>query len=171
MIKIIGAILMIAGTATVGMKNVIRLRGRSKALSVVVSALEIMKNEIGDRLTPIPELFELLSREAESPVSLLFENAKNGMQELGSCSFSKIWSDAVQSTPELMLNPNEELLLCELGMSLGKYNVEEQVSAIALTQKRFEAFAQKAEEERARDSKMHAFLGLASGVFAVIILI
>jgi stage III sporulation protein AB len=130
-----------------------------------------MKSEICDRLTPMPELLKQMAAEATYPASLLFKNASEKMVSLGSRPFSAIWRQAVQNTPELLLKPPEELILTELGMSLGRYDVGEQRSAIAYAARRMDECRSRAEADRDKNSKVHAFLGVAAGLFVVVILL
>ncbi|SHI08327.1 Stage III sporulation protein AB (spore_III_AB) [Sporobacter termitidis DSM 10068] len=171
MIRLIGAVLITAGTAAFGIMGVFRLRNRVRSLSAVISALAAMKSEICDRLTPMPELLRQMSGEATYPASLLFKNASERISGLGSKPFSAIWRQAVLNTPELLLTPGEELVLTELGMVLGRYDIGEQRSAIAYAERRMDEFLRRAEADREKNSKVHAFLGVAAGIFVVVILL
>ncbi len=171
MIRLVGAVLIMAATAAWGVMGVMRLRARAKSLHALVSALGVVKSEICDRLTPMPELLAQMAEEAAYPASLLFKHASEKIQTLGSRSFSSIWRQAVLATPELLLTPAEELVLIELGQSLGRYDVAEQKSAISYAQRRMETFANDADAERDKTSKVRAFLGVAAGFFTVILLI
>lgn len=171
MIQLIGAVLITAGAAAWGVLEVFRLRSHAKSLNTIVSALGVMRSEICDRLTPMPALLHQLSDEATYPASQLFKNAGELTPALGSRSFSSIWSQAVMNTPELLLTPQEELVLKELGMSLGKYDTGEQRHAILYTERRIEELYRKAEADRERNSKVYGFLGVAAGLFAVVILL
>ena len=130
-----------------------------------------MKSEICDRLTPMPELLEQMAAEASYPATIFFENAGDKMSTLGNQPFSAVWRQALKETPELMLTSAEELVLSELGLSMGRYNIEEQRTAFMYAQRRLEALTKKAVSERDANSKVQAFLGVAAGIFAVIILL
>jgi stage III sporulation protein AB len=171
MIRIIGALLMLAGTTAWGLDGVMKLRGRCRSLHALTSALGVMRSEICDRLTPISELAQALEQEARYPVNLFFRNLSEGLGELGRERFSSIWQNAVTSTPQLQLEAREALTLCELGVSIGRYNVDEQRDALMYVQRRMEEYAAAAERSRRSDSKLRAFLGVAAGVFAVVILL
>jgi stage III sporulation protein AB len=170
MIRLIGGLLITAATAAWGIMGVMRLRARAGSFHALSSALGMMGSEICDRLTPMPELLQHMADEAAYPASQLFKNALNDISSLGSRSFAAIWQQAVRSTPELMLQPSEALVLTELGQSLGRYDIAEQKSAIQYAQRRMEDFARAAEAERDNNSKVRAFLGVAAGLFTVIIL-
>lgn len=171
MIRLIGAVLITAGTAAWGIMGVFKLRNRVKSLGAIISALAAMKSEICDRLTPMPELLKQMASEATYPASVLFKNASEKITSLGIKPFSSIWRQAVLNTPELLLTPPEELVLTELGMCLGRYDIGEQRSALGYAQRRLDEFLHKAESDRDKNSKVHAFLGVAAGIFAVVILL
>lgn len=171
MIRILGAVLITAGTAAWGIMGVMRLRNKVQSLRTIISALGMMKSEICDRLTPMPELLRQILNEASFPASQLYKNASDKMPTLGNKPFSFIWRQAVLGTPELLLTPPEELVLTELGVCLGRYDVGEQRSAIQYAQRRMEEFLRNAEAERDKNSKVRAFLGVAAGIFAVVILL
>lgn len=171
MIKLIGAVLIAGGGAVWGMNGVMRLRNRVRSLSAVVSSLDIIRSEICDRMTPMPELLELMSKQSAYPANLMFKNASDHLCELGKCSFAAIWRYSILNTPEMLFTPQEALVMSELGLSLGRYDAAEQRGALVYTQKRMEQYLKKAEAERERDSKLQAFLGIAAGIFAVIMLL
>lgn len=171
MLKIVGAVMIIAATAAYGFNAVLRLRARVRILTSLTAALDIMKSEICDRLTPMPELLEMLSNETEAPVRDFFNNCYKKLGMLGVQSFSSVWKSALTETPELLLNDGEAQVIAELGFVLGRYDSNEQKSAFSYTIRRMEGFLQKAETERDSQSKLHAFLGVAAGIFVVIMLI
>lgn len=171
MLRIIGALLLVSGTAAWGITEVMKLRERARSLSAVTSSLETVRSEICDRLTPMPELLELMSEMSEYPANLLYKNAGEKMKSIGSKPFSSIWKQAIDETPELVFKAPEKQVLNELGTSLGKYNIEEQRSAITFAQRRLDSLTQKAESERDTQSKVKAALSVAAGVFAVVMLI
>jgi stage III sporulation protein AB len=95
MIRFIGAILITLGTAAWGFLGVYRLRARVRSLQALSSALGVMKSEICDRLTPMPELLNNMAGEATYPAGLLFKNASESSAAIGTKPFSSIWSQAV----------------------------------------------------------------------------
>lgn len=171
MLRIIGCIIVIACTTTFGMSCASRLGIRVKVLSGLISALEVMRSEICDRLTPIPELMGTLGRETEPPLRSLFLSCTDQMQNLGAKSFYFMWKHAVTKSESLELNDREQKTLIELGHVLGRYDTVEQSKAISYCIKRFDQYLKQAEEDKKSQSKIHAVLGVAAGFFAVIVLI
>ena len=162
---------MIISAGVMGYSGVRKLRGRVRSLEALIASLDIMESEICSRLTPMREVLEILSTKVGYPARNLYENVLAGMEQLGRCSFYSIWKQAISDTQELLLRQEEQEVLSELGLCLGKYDVREQAETIIRIRRRLEIFLRKAETERDRDSKMHAFFGVGAGVFAVIILL
>ena len=171
MLSFIGAILIIGATAAVGLSSVWRMRTRVRVISGLIAAVETMKSEVCDRMTPIPELMEQLTREAVAPVDRLFHRVAAEMAHIGVRSFYHLWKGAVEASRELELSEQEQQTLIDLGRSLGRYDTEEQRDAFAYTLRRLEGYLRKAEEERRGQGRVHAVLGIAAGVFVVIILL
>lgn len=171
MLRLCGAVLIISGSVFWAAKALSRLKGRILALEALISSLEMLRGEICTRLSPICDACELLSRDAAEPACYLYERVYRGMESLGDKSFNAIWRDACSSSDELRLTEDELLILCDLGSSLGRYDVEEQKTAISRTVRILEAHMRKAEEERRRDGRVHAAFPIVAGLFAVIILL
>lgn len=169
MIKLIGAVMIVAGTAFCGVKSIIKMRERVKSLSALIHSLDIMRSEICDRMTPMTEIIRLLKKETAFPANVFYKNLDCRLEKLGQVQLSELWNETLSSTPQLMLAPQESDILCELGASLGRYSVYEQEKALFYAKKRLEARLKRAELEREKDSKVQAFLGVAAGIFAVII--
>lgn len=171
MFKIIGALMVTAATTTLGLRSAGRLKNRAKSLSGFVFALGIMKTEICNRLTPLPELMEILARQTEEPVNVLFADCLVKLRSSRGKPFAEVWQGALLSSKELELNDSEIDILRELGSALGRYDTERQGEAISSAKKRLEAQLQKAETERDKESKVRAMLGIAAGLAIAIILI
>ena len=171
MIKLIGAVMVISVTCAWGFGGIVRLRNHVKTLEGFLTAFEIMKSEICERLCPMPELMKLLGETVSWPTRNFFKSVGKKLPELGTMSFPVIWKKAAEACGDIVLSEAELAVLAELGHSLGRYDVDEQRRAITLAQRRLEMFLRKAEAKREHDTKLRAFTGMASGVFAVIILL
>jgi stage III sporulation protein AB len=166
-----GAALLVGGCTACGLLGVARLRRRAHALETLLRAFSLLRGEICDRLAPMPEVLNRLSRECEYPANALYRNVYDRLPRLGDAGFPELWREAVAVTQELMLTPNESAELCELSSTLGRYNVDEQRDAIERAQRRFEEFARAASDARDRDGKLFSALGIAVGAIVVILLI
>ncbi len=171
MIKIIGAILLVGGAAIIGVFASSELAVRARVLEGFLSALDIMRSEIGGRLTPISELMEKLSHESPSPLSNFFSECCEEKNKKPDVPFFLIWSKALSRADYLRLKSNEKDVIKELGSVLGRYGAEEQINAISHSQRRISSLWEAAENDRGRLGKLYAKLGLISGMAVVIILI
>ena len=171
MFRLIGAILVMGAAASFGLCNVWRMHKRVQALRGLITALETMKSEICDRMSPLPELVDLLCQETAAPAKLLFLRLRHTMGELGIRRFASLWSDAVRHSHELELQEGERQILSDLGGTLGRYDIENQRHAISYTLRRLEAYLIQAEETRRTQGRVHAVLSLAAGAFVVLILL
>jgi len=171
MIKLAGAILLITGTVLCGYMSVSKMHRRVKSLNSIAASLSLMESEIADRLTPIPELMEILSDDTFYPASFIYSGVAKRLGMLGEVSFSEIWCMAVDDENALMLSPEERKLLRGLGFSLGKYSIYEQKKAVEYVRRKMEEHALRADAEREKNARVQAVLGLAAGIFTVIIFI
>ncbi|MBQ3405455.1 MAG: stage III sporulation protein AB [Oscillospiraceae bacterium] len=171
MFRIAGAVLIIACSGAMGFGAVLRLREHEAALNALIASFDIMECEIAERCTPLPELMGLLAEQSLYPVSVFFSCVSHGISTPDAGHFADIWSKAVMAAYKLRLEPNEALALIQLGRSLGRYSAEKQLDIIRRTRACFAAFANQACEIKRRDSKMHAFLGVAAGLSVVVILL
>ena len=169
--KLAGVMLITLGTVGWGVAGIRRLRRRAFVLRALTGSLELMESEICQRLTPMAELMERLGDAAPPPVSRFYAEVREGMERVGEVAFPVIWRRAAENTLGQCLNEEERQALSELGLSLGRYDPEQQRSAIRYARRRLDAFAERAAAERDRDSRVHAFLGIAAGIFAVLVLL
>lgn len=171
MFKVIGALMVTAATTSVGLLSVRHLKNRVKSLVSLISGLDIMRPEICTRLTPMPELLELLVRETREPAKTFFTDCILKQRSMRGKPFSEVWKSALDAASELELTEAELGPLYELGLALGRYDTDRQGEAILTAKKRLEALLYKAESERDRESRSRTLLGIAAGAAIAIILI
>lgn len=171
MIRLVGAVCIITASAVWGFRGVRRLNNHVRGLEALYVSIQLMESELCQHLLPMPELLTVLEQNAPKPADCLYRRANKQMKKLGSCAFAAIWRNAAEQTKELCLTGQEVRCLSELGMTLGKYDIREQERAFEYLKRRLEFFLRKAIEEQERDSKVHAFLGMAAGLMVVILFI
>ncbi|NLL39734.1 MAG: hypothetical protein GX254_09155 [Clostridiales bacterium] len=169
MLRIVGALMVISCCSIIGMGYAGGLRARKKNLAGFIAALTVMRSEICDLLTPMPELLERMAGQTEPPIKQFFINCLSFMKM--QMPFSKAWEKAVRETAGLELYTEEIFCLCRLGMLLGRYEVEEQRVAITRTIVRLEEFHRRAGEDMAGRGKVCAAMGISAGLMIAIIMI
>ena len=98
------------------------------------------------------------------------EDVRALVDELGERSLSQLWREAVADTP-LDLTGGERLALEELGDVLGRYDGEEQRSALARTRAELSRALEQAREETEKQGRMYRALGLTAGALLAILLL
>lgn len=161
--------MVISCCSIIGMGFAGGLKARKKTLAGFISALTVMQSEICDLLTPMPELLERMTKQTDPPVCLFFIKCLDYMKK--QVVFSKAWERAARETSELKLNAEEVFALCELGMLLGRYDVEQQRTAIARALLRFEEYHRRSEEDLKGKGKVCAAMGVSAGLMLAIIMI
>lgn len=171
MFKIIGAVMVISGAFAVGAGGMLHMKKRVNNLKVIISALELMKAEISERLTPLPQVIEMLENESEQPIKNLFTNCKGKIRFLGKYSFSTIWKESVDETSDMDLKSPELEVIKELGTVLGRYDAQQQREMLEHIIKRLEIIQSKAEHEQTVQGKTRTAMGIALAVITVIMLV
>ncbi|MBQ8974094.1 MAG: stage III sporulation protein AB [Oscillospiraceae bacterium] len=171
MVRAVGALLLIAGASAWGVAGAAELSRRARQLRAMASALRTMESEICSSLTPMEGVLHTVSCGANGSVRRFFENVTAGFSDIGGSTFAQVWQRAAENTPELPFSRAEKLTLIQLGRSLGRYDAQEQRAALEYAIMRFESFCARAEEDKREKFRLNAFMGVAAGVFAVVILL
>ena len=170
MLRLLGALLVAGGVASVGFFAAGELKRRTRALRAICGALERMEQEISFRLTPLPDLFRLLSVQSEPPARELFAHCLVGLERLGEVPFSQIWSQALEAVMPC-LREGERGVLEELGGVLGRYDGEAQRTALSRVRAELARGLEAAQEEQKQQGRIYRVLGITAGAFFVILLL
>lgn len=170
MIRLMGAILLVAGCGAVGLCAVGRLDGRVRDLRELMGGLETLQRELGWRLSPLPKAMEMAARETHGRTAQFFELCTQGMEHLNGVPFQNVWQNGLEQC-SLRLEQEDRVILEQLGSVLGRYDADTQRQALenALTQ--LERQQTKAAEDRQRLGRVYGVLGMTVGLFVVILLI
>ncbi len=133
-----------------------------------MSALELMRCEVVDRLAPVPDIIERLAVSGPEASRCFFRQLSLEIAGLGEREFSEIWSSCVGT---LDLRHEEAEAMRGLGRSLGRYGAAEQDGAISRCMALLESFAAQAREEAAAGTKLYGGLGVTVGLLLAIMLI
>ena len=170
MIRLVGAVLLTAGSALLGLCAVGRLDSRVQELRQLILGLETMAREMDYRLAPLPELLERAAAETEDRVSRFFTLCAQGASHLNGRAFHTVWCQAAEAA-QMRLEQPDMALLEQLGCVLGRYDGESQRRALAAAAARLEQRHSEAVERRRRQGRVYSVLGLTAGAFLMILLI
>ena len=162
----LGAALLAAGCAWLGVGRARQLRARAALLRGVAGALEAMRRELSLRYTAVPELLEGLSRSLPPPANGVFRRFRGALE--GGARLEEAWGQALEGAP---CSPGDRRLLLPLGRVLGRYDAPGQAESLACLEREVRAQLERAEEEGQRLGKVYAALGAAGGMFLAILLL
>ncbi len=169
MLRAIGAILIILACASFGFLAERRLSLRIRALSSILPALEILKAEIGNLLTPIPEAFLFLSCNAAAPASALFSETYEALAKGGE-SFADAFSGVLrEKAAKSGFYPEDAAVLNELSPVLGRYGAEEQSAKLKQVICRLEEARTKACEDHDQRGRLYKTMGIMLGIVLVLV--
>lgn len=169
MLKLIGALMVVGATTSLGLQRLEGLNSRLRALEAFISALDTIRADIRYRQTPVPELLEYLGKTSASPAAEFFHRCRQLSGDLTQVELGEIWSRELEALGPLK---REELeALKEAGQLLGHWDADGQQAGLDRALERLKRCLAEARENRAAEAKMCVTLGLASGLAAVIILI
>lgn len=170
MLKLLGSILVVAACSAVGFGFAANIRTQASQLEQLAGALEYMKNEITYRLTPLPELFVLLSKTMDHTVGAFFGRCAQHLEADRSASIQHVFRHAMQQT-QLQLPPGANQALLELSLSLGTFDATGQVSAIELAATRLRQEFQALQARRRERCRSYETIGVCAGLALAVILL
>lgn len=171
MLRTIGVVLVVLGPSMMGFSKALSLKAHARFLSDFVAALELMRAEICTRLTPIPELVAYLAKSAPTGCRAFYAGLEQRMGLLGEASFLQLWEQEADALTEPQLSGEERSAVKALGMSLGRYDVQEQQAAIDMAIARLTVLAEEARKQSAVQGRLWTGLGVTGGLMLAIIML
>lgn len=141
-------------------------------LQELITTLKVLESEMKYRLDPLPNLFLRVSKIKSGMSGALLETAGMLLKNQAGRDLPDCWLEAVETAYlESALNKEDKRIIADLGIELGKTDMESQSSMFLRTFSLLEAQAVEAAEEKKTKGKMYKSLGSAIGVLIVILLI
>ncbi len=162
------ALVIIICSSLCGFGKVLSLKNRTTQLADILTGLELMKSEIGERQAPMTELAKTLSANSSGVSRELFSNLDTLMPLVDTLGFPEIWQKSVSALP---LRKEERDALTRLGTTLGRYDAQSQCREISACIGRFDTFERAAVSEYRKNGRMYAGLGLTLGVIIAVLAI
>ncbi|MFO7818724.1 MAG: stage III sporulation protein SpoIIIAB [Halanaerobacter sp.] len=168
--KLIGAILIIISSSSLGFLIAHQIALRPKQLQEMKTALEMLKTEIDYGMTPLPEAFAKLASNLNSPIADFFAIAQKRLEAGGVAQ--EVWQESVSevSSKTALLEKDEELLV-EIGYNLGSTSSADQIRHLDLAQEKISNLYYEAVEEKEQKVKLWRYLGVLGGLLVVIIIV
>ncbi|MCI8915804.1 MAG: stage III sporulation protein AB [Oscillospiraceae bacterium] len=168
--RLIGAALVTAGCAALGLGGAARLGGRVRDLGELAAGLDVLRRELGWRLAPLPEALELAARCVRGPAAAFFAQCAGGAGRLEGRAFQQVWQEGLEDGA-LRLREGDRAALARLGPVLGRYDSDSQLQALDRTAAGLRRLQEEAEDDRRRLGRVYAVLGVTAGLLAAITLL
>lgn len=170
MLKLLGAALLLAGSAGVGLGAVRGLERRAAALGALTQALALMEQELDFRLPPMGDLIFETAKGAAEPAASFLRACGEGLDGLEGRPLSGLWQRAARATLPMLKRRDLEALFA-VGAVLGRYDEPSQRRAIASARARLDELWAGAVQERRRQGRVYGALSVTAGAFLVILLL
>ncbi|MCI8418660.1 MAG: hypothetical protein HFI33_14395 [Lachnospiraceae bacterium] len=172
MLKIVGSILILCCSAGLGMAGSQDLKKHCMELRILKQAVYMLRGEIKYSKAPLPEAFGALAARVASPFGEFFLNLERELGLQDGRSLSQLWREGVkQELRTTCLSREEKERLQQLGEGLGYLDLEMQLSTIQLYLEQLDGDIARAQEEIRTKQKLYRSLGVAGGIFLVILLV
>jgi len=168
MIKLIGAITVIACTGYLGMNKARKYALRPRELRNLQAALQILETEIIYGATPLPEAMEQVSARTEKNITFLFHSARRELLSMTGCTVKEAWDNALDLfSSRTVLEDSDLRILRQLGSCLGMSDREDQAKHLHLAMEQLKVEAVNATEKARTHVKLWNYLGFLTGLLLV----
>ena len=172
MLKVAGACLIMISAAGIGASFSADLKKRCRELRVLKQLVYMLRGEIKYTKSPLPEAFYHISVRLPRPFGPFLAGTAEALGKADGRTFGDIWREQIEaSLSDSHLNRTDKSQLETLGEVLGYLDLEMQLSAIDLYLEQLEISIREAENSIGAKQKLYQSLGIAGGIFLVILLI
>ncbi|WP_350344658.1 stage III sporulation protein SpoIIIAB [Proteinivorax tanatarense] len=171
MLKIIGAVVLIAATTSYGFQKAQKLQQRTTALRVFQNGLSMLQTEVSYGHTPLPEALKNVACALPSPQKEFFINISANLEKCDGFMLQRYWTEELKKEAYHFLTVRDKDILQTLGFSLGKSGIDEQMKHISLTLNKLNAAERESEIEYKKNGKMWKYLGFFTGLALVLVLL
>ncbi len=170
MIKLLGVLLVVCAGVGAGFIQPCSMNQRIRLLEQLEQDLCYMGSELNSSRMSIPELMEVMQEQCGCCTKPLYTAVRLRMAEDGAAAFEDAWKVAVKQYCSI-LTDGERKKLCSLGLVLGRYLLEDELTAVYDVQEYICKALTMEKEEYRNKSKVSVSLGAAFGAFLAIVLV
>lgn len=170
MTHLLGALLIAAASVALGFSYVKEEKRRLQALRSAERMLKTMAGELETRLTPLPELISRLACRCDGAAAAFAKALNLRLCQLGEREFSSLWAESVETAFNI-LSGEEREMLSALGLCLGRYELERQLTELSLTLDRLSHAIDRHSAALPEKRRLGLGLAWAGGALLVIVLI
>lgn len=147
-----------------------RRKAEINCLAELCAGLELIRAELGTRLTPMPALLELLKDRCGGEAGTFFRAVSTALPLLEEKDFSSLWNMAADEVLR-SLSQRELDTVKKVGTVLGKYELSEQLRVIGSCLTELKTSEEKLREAYPQSRKLFFGVSAAAGGFIIILLL
>ena len=161
MLKGIGALLILASAAGIGVSFSNDLKGRCMELRLLKQMIYMLRGEIKYTKTPLPDAFASIAVRMKEPFGSFLEELAKQMENPENGTFGELWQAQIKAQLSgTHLKREDKEQLGSLGEVLGYLDLEQ-----------LELRIRESQEAARTKQKLYQSLGVAGGIFLVILLV
>ena len=169
--KLAGLIFIVLSAGSVGLRISASMKRRCRLIRQLLSAIQVMRSEIGCCCTPLPQTFALMAVAVNGAAERVFSSVARAMDKNRWLSPASAMEQALGEEAELGEDRELSEVLMALSLEIGKYDKESQMQILDRTKIRLEEILHAAESECRIRSKTYEVLGICTGISLAILLI
>ena len=171
MVKIIGFVIILMSCSKIGVDVSNKYRYRTKELRSLITAFELMKNEIGFKNSVVADVLNTSSSVSSPTVKKMFTSVAYDVKGENFTAEQAFDRFILKNRGFLSLN-NEDLdVLKKFFSKFGSYSAQDELDGIDAAVKIFDANLKNAEADEKRYVKLSAASGVLSGFLIGMLLI
>ena len=167
MLRLIGAALVTLSASLVGFGFARGVRRQCAQLEGLLWALDFMQSELSSRLTPLTQLFSMLSACRQRDVALFFEAAGRALSVPPGCTVPVSFKRGFQASSNFA--PGQALY--GLSMGLGRFDLESQLAAIERAKGSITSVLLQLQAQKRARCRSYETIGICAGLALAVILL
>lgn len=172
MLKILGSTMVIISSTLIGLMLADRYKQRTKDLKEIRNNFQMIETEIFYTATPIIEVMEKISQQAQKPLDSIFREITKELKKWDGESLATIWKKTFNKKKGTTCFTKEDLETINFfGSILGTSDRQSQIKNAKLVQSQLMRLEEHAEADWKKNERLYRNLGLLLGIAVVIILI
>ena len=172
MIKIIGAIMIIASTSFIGFLKALTYKNRLVELYEFQKGIELFETEVRFTKSPLSEAFNKIADNLSGEVSKIFKKFSISYISSDGQTASVIWNETILNNINNLNLTNDDLnIIRDFGVCLGTLDAEGQINSISSVVSRIESQIETVRGFCNKNAKLYQSLGVYSGILISVLLI
>lgn len=172
MIRILGAVLVVAASAGIGFSYSFRLGRRLEQLRQLQRMAMLLKGEISYGCAALPEALSCVGRKLPEPFARFLGQMAGRLREYPDKSFQEVFQEeAEENLGQSALTAKDKEALMQMGAFLGYLDKDMQLKTMELYLQELEREIEDAKDSVPGKQKLCQSLGIMGGLFLAILLI